>query len=93
MKLGFKLKTPAVRGQALKGKRVVVTGILSKRRSEFQKNLKGYGCVVSSNISKNTDYLICNDKNGTSSKLNKARELDVMIISEEQLGEILSSHG
>ena len=65
-----------------KGKKVVITGTLSKMtRAEVKSKLISLGAKVSSSVSKNTDFLICGEKAG--SKLAKAEELGVKILSED----------
>ena len=85
MELGFQLKTPRVKKGPLTGKKLVVTGALSRKRSEIEKEVKLCGGIISSAVSKATDYLVANDPNGASSKLKKARELKIAIISEQKL--------
>ena len=54
------------------------------KRSELQKIIKQNGGVAVSSVSKNTDYLITNDVQSTSSKFKKAQELNVPIIKEDE---------
>lgn len=61
----------------------VITGTLSKSRDYFASLLKSYGANITNTISKNTDYLLAGKEPG--SKLEKAKELNVKIISEEDL--------
>ena len=72
-------------GDALSGKVFVITGSLEhfENRSELKKLIEKNGGKVTSSVTKNTDYLINNDTNSTSSKNKKAKELSVAIISEE----------
>lgn len=65
----------------------VITGSLSKPRPDFATLLKSHGAKVSSSLSKNTDYLLCGENAG--SKLQKAENLGVNIISEEDLEQLL----
>lgn len=64
----------------------VVTGKLKyyENREELVEEIEYLGGSVIGSVSKNTDYLICNDKNSTSSKMRKAQELNVPVISERE---------
>ena len=68
----------------LEGKTFVITGSLKefKNRDELVKTIESYGGKVSGSVSKNTSFLINNDKESGSSKNTKARQLGVEIISE-----------
>lgn len=68
-------------------KNFVITGKLShyKNRDELIAVIEAAGGKVISSVSKNTDYLINNDINSTSSKNIKAKSLGIPIITEEQL--------
>ena len=70
---------------ALEGKTFVVTGDVNhfKNRKELQEKIESLGGKVSGSVSKNTDYLINNDKLSSSSKNKKALDLGVTIISED----------
>ena len=69
----------------LAGKTFCITGSVShyKNRGELQKDIEKFGGKVASSVSKNTNYLINNDKESASSKNVKAKSLGVQIISEE----------
>ena len=69
----------------LTGKTFCITGSVShyKNRDELQKDIEKFGGKVASSVSKNTNYLINNDKESASSKNIKAKSLGVQIISEE----------
>lgn len=68
----------------LEGKTFVITGSLKefKNRDELVKTIESYGGKVSGSVSKNTSFLINNDKESKSSKNTKAKQLGVEIISE-----------
>ena len=85
--LGITFKDKAI-DNVLNGKRFVVTGSLEKfKRAEIEELIALKGGEVSSAVSKNTDYLICGSDAG--SKLNKANELGVSVISEEDFIKML----
>jgi len=64
------------------GKTVVLTGTLSTMtRDEAARKLEALGAKVAGSVSKKTDYLIAGESAG--SKLAKARELGVAIITDE----------
>lgn len=66
-----------------KGKTVVVTGTLNNySRSSIKEKLEVLGAKVSSSVSKKTDYVLAGEEAG--SKLTKAIDLGVTVISEEE---------
>ena len=65
----------------------VITGTLSRPRGAIAKDIKNCGGNVGSAVSKNTNVLITNDPESTSSKAKKARELGIDIWTENQLEE------
>ena len=67
------------------GKSVVLTGRMSRARSEIKKILESYGAKVSSSVSSKTDYLIYGEDAG--SKYDKAISLGVETLSEDELWE------
>lgn len=73
---------------SLVDKTFCITGTLSDRRDNIVKLIEAHGGKVAS-IGKSTDYLICNDKNSTSSKMKKARELNIPVISEEEFRQLI----
>lgn len=65
------------------GKSVVITGSLSNyTRKQAQELLEKMGASVNSSVSKQTDFLLCGTEAG--SKLDKAQELGVRIINEDE---------
>ena len=64
----------------------VISGRLKifSNREELEEYICDQGYEVSSRISSETSYLICNDKESTSSKVAKARNLNIPIINEEE---------
>ncbi|MCY2941005.1 MAG: NAD-dependent DNA ligase LigA [Planctomycetota bacterium] len=74
----------------LGAKAIVVTGTLIKYgREEIERRLRDLGAKASGSVSKKTDYLLAGDKAG--SKLEKARELGVQIITEEEFEKLAGS--
>ena len=76
---------------ALSGKVFVITGSLDhfQNRKELEGEIRKAGASTASSVSKNTSYLINNDKNSTSSKNKKAQELRIPILSEEDFLKLL----
>jgi DNA ligase (NAD+) len=79
-------------GQALEGplvgKRVVITGTLSKPRSYFVERLEAAGGTFASSVSKNTDYVLAGAESG--SKLERANAFNIPILDEAAFEELLS---
>jgi DNA ligase, NAD-dependent len=72
------------------GKTVVVTGTLKNyTRTGIKEKLESLGAKVSGSVSKKTDYLLAGEAAG--SKHDKALELGVRIINEEEFEEILGN--
>lgn len=69
----------------------VITGSLNtyENRDALIKVIEDNGGKSASSVSKNTNYLINNDVNSSSSKNKKARELSVKIISEEEFNNMI----
>lgn len=73
---------------AITGKTLVVTGTLpTLGRKEAQALIEQYGGKVSGSVSKKTDYVLAGEAAG--SKLTKAQELGVSVISEDELKAML----
>lgn len=70
----------------LQGKTFVVTGSVNhyKNRDELKADIVAHGGTVVGSVSSKTNYLINNDINSTSSKNQKAKSLNIPIISEEE---------
>lgn len=91
---GVGLTESAVRkgGGTLDGMTFVVTGTLSRlSRSEAEALIKANGGKASGSVSKKTSYLLCGENPG--SKLDKARELGIKIINEEEFFSLLPADG
>jgi DNA ligase (NAD+) len=90
--VGVKMQSAATSGgsRALEGKTLVVTGTLQKySREEIEELITRHGGHAASSVSKNTDYLVAGEKAG--SKLAKAQELGVPVITEENFERLLQS--
>ena len=75
-------------GHVFNGKTFVLTGTLSKyNRTEASNLIKERGGKLSDSVSKKTDYVIAGDSAG--SKLEKAKSLNITILSENQFEELI----
>jgi DNA ligase (NAD+) len=74
---------PRAKGADLSGKTFVVTGTLTKyKRSDIENLIKSLGGKAAGSVSKKTDYVVAGEEAG--SKLDKARELGVPVLTEEE---------
>lgn len=72
------------------GKTVVLTGSLSQlTRNEAKEKLEALGAKVTGSVSKKTDLLIAGEDAG--SKLEKARELNIEVIDEQEMLRLFES--
>jgi DNA ligase (NAD+) len=77
---------------SLAGKTFVVTGTLSRfSRDEIEDRIKQLGGKAVGSVSKKTDYVIAGEKAG--SKLEKARQLGVTVLSEEAFENLIAGSG
>ena len=75
--------------KALRGKTFVITGtFISFSRNKLKGRLQDLGGKVTSAISSKTDFLLAGNSPG--SKLTKAEQLDISILSEEEIVELIS---
>ena len=75
--------------EVLKGKTIVVSGVFSKySRDELKTMIEANGGKNGSSISSKTDYLVAGDNMGPA-KLEKANQLKVPIITEEDFEKLL----
>lgn len=69
--------------QTLAGMKFVVTGKMSVPRPDIEAMIEKHGGLVSSSVSKKTNYVVAGEHSG--SKLDKALGLGVQVISEDEL--------
>jgi DNA ligase len=68
----------------------VLTGsLVNYSRKELTDKLSNLGAKVSSSVSKNTDYVVYGEKAG--SKLTKAKDLGVKLMTEDELNSFLDN--
>ena len=69
------------------GKTICITGKLKtyKNRNELKNVIEAHGGKVVDSVSSKTNYLVNNDINSTSSKNQKAKSLNIPIITEDEL--------
>lgn len=89
IKLGFTFKVEETRSTKISGKKICITGALSEKRPVVEDKIREGGGIVVSSVSKNTDILVTNETDPSSSKFKKAQELKIQIISEEELFHLL----
>lgn len=82
--LGFEIEEKVIQDSIFSGKKICITGELSRKRSEIEEEIRQVGGIVVSSVSKNTDYLLTNETDSASSKFKKASELKIPIISEAE---------
>ena len=71
------------RDNSFSGKTIVVTGKVEPyTRDEMNSLIASLGAVAGSSVTRKTDYLVCGEKAG--SKLSKARELDIPVLTPEE---------
>ena len=90
LKIGFKVKTHVKTSQGqLNGKTFVLTGTLSHyTRQQATKFIEDLGGIITSSVSKNTNYLVYGERPG--SKLAKAQKLGVKTLTEDNFTELVN---
>jgi DNA ligase (NAD+) len=73
----------------LAGTTWVITGTLSEPRPEFEAMIRRHGGKTSGSVSKSTSYVLAGDEAG--SKLAKAQQLGVKVVSEAEFRAMLHS--
>ena len=89
LSLGIQLKkVEEPKSLLLKGKTFVFTGALTQfSRNETKEMTEAHGGKVSGSVSKNTDFVVAGP--GAGSKLKKATELDIPVLSEAEFLDML----
>ena len=83
---GDKKPIPEGKPNCLEGIKFVISGTLpSLSRKEAQKLIEKYGGNFASSISKKTDVLVCGSLEEASTKVKKAKELNIKITDEDGL--------
>lgn len=90
IEVGIVIKKDEKVESAITMKKICITGSLTRKRSEIENFIREKGGIVSSSVSKTTDYLLTNEKEGTSSKFKKAIKLEVAIITEDDFFKLLN---
>ena len=89
--LNFVSEKREIKSSILNGKTFVLTGTLSSfSRDDAAARIVALGGKVTSNVSKNTDYVLAGEKAG--SKLSKAESLGVKIINEDDFLKMLEEN-
>jgi DNA ligase (NAD+) len=88
---GVNMTEPVERAErsSLAGRTFVVTGTHGMSRKELTSVIERHGGRVTGTVSRSTDYLVAGESPG--SKLDRARELGVTIIDEQQLLELIAA--
>ncbi len=86
--LNFEREAAGAPEGPLAGKRVVITGTLSRPRGYFVEKLEEAGGTFTSSVSKNTDYVLAGEEAG--SKLERANALGVSVLDEAGFEELFS---
>lgn len=68
------------------GKKIVFTGFRDK---EIQKELENIGAKISGSVSSNTDLVIAGDLSEKSNKIDKAKELEIELISKDEFYKLI----
>ena len=89
IELGFEFSVEETRETSITGKKICITGALSEKRPVIEDMIRAGGGIIVSSVSKNTDILITNETDPTSSKFKKALELKIKIITEAELLSLL----
>ena len=73
--------------EKINNKTFVITGTLSNPRDYYKDILESKGAQVTSSVTKKTDYVLLGENPG--SKYDKAKELGITIISEDEFNELI----
>ena len=79
----FSVRSTETEESPISGKRVVFTGKMNQgSREEMQESARAMGAVVQTAVSGKTDLLVCGENVGAK-KIEKARKLNIQLLSEE----------
>ena len=85
------VEVKSIKDLPLAEKTFVLTGTLTQMdRTEAKTALQSLGAKVSGSVSKKTHFVVAGDKAG--SKLTKAQDLGLTVLTEEDLVELLAEH-
>ncbi len=87
--LGFEFTVEETRETKVTGLKICITGALSEKRPVIEDKIREGGGIIVSSVSKNTDILVTNETDPSSSKFKKALELKIKIITEAELLKLL----
>jgi DNA ligase (NAD+) len=85
--VGVNIQQEEEKGEVFSGLSFLITGTLSKPRKYYEDLIRKNGGNILSSVSKNLNYLIVGENPG--SKLEKAKQLGISIIGEEELLKML----
>jgi len=84
------IETVTLVSETLKGKSIVVSGVFSVYpRQQIENMVEEHGAKLVSSVSKKTDFIVAGENMGPS-KLQKAQELAIRILSEREFLEMLN---
>jgi len=84
----FKSEENKTVSEKLSGKKIVITGTLPNfSRNQVKELIESHGGSTASSVSKNTDYVVAGESPG--SKYDKAIQLDITILNENDLKDLL----
>jgi DNA ligase (NAD+) len=89
IEVGFEFTVEETRETAITGKKICITGALSEKRPVVEDMVREAGGIIVSSVSKNTDILVTNETDPSSSKFKKALELKIKIITEADLMKLM----
>jgi DNA ligase (NAD+) len=90
--LASSTRRPLPEDLPLTGKSIVVTGTLERfSRKQMQDLIKSQGGKPTSSVSKKTDYVVAGHDPG--SKLDKARRLEIAVLTEDEFEELIGTDG
>ena len=85
----IRLIKPVTAAGKLSGKSFCFTGAMEYKRKDLQDMVTANGGTNLDSVTKTLTYLVMQDKNSTSGKAKKARELGIILISPEEFLEMV----